>query len=121
MYQILTELTVIFHLLFILFVLIGGFFVRKRLWATVVHLGCVAWGVYAELASGVVCPLTTLENYFGYRAGLATYEDDFVTRYLVPVIYQENLTPVIQYVLVLIVILINLIAYRPLWKKWSPY
>jgi hypothetical protein len=50
---------------------------------------------------------------FALRAGLATYEEDFITRYLVPVIYHDGLTPKTQYLLVALVIGINLLAYAP--------
>jgi hypothetical protein len=116
MYHILTDLTVILHLLFILFVIVGGFFARRKRWLTIIHLAAVAWGIYAELAPGVICPLTTLENYFGYKAGISTYQEDFVTRYLIPIIYQDSLTLTIQIVLVGIVVLLNVIAYKSMWK-----
>jgi len=119
MYRALTELTVLLHLGFILFVLAGGFLARRWRWLTIAHLGAVAWAIYAELASGVVCPLTTLENYFAQRAGLATYREDFVTRYLVPVIYQDGLSPRLQYLLVAIVVLLNLFAYVRTRKRTS--
>jgi len=110
-YLLLTQLTVIVHLSFIIFVLIGGFLFWKNRWTKIVHLSSLIWAVYAELSQGVICPLTTLENYFGYHAGLTTYKEDFITRYLIPVIYQENLTSSIQFVLVGVVIGINLFAY----------
>lgn len=110
-FHVLTQLTLISHLVFILFVVFGGFFIFRKRWLTVTHLVSLAWALYAELAPGVICPLTSLENYFAYRAGLATYEEDFITRYLVPVIYQEGLTPRIQVILALMVILINALAY----------
>ena len=90
----------------------GGFFIHKKRWIKVVHLSSLIWAVYAELSPGVICPLTTLENYFGYHAGIATYKEDFITRYLIPIIYQENLTPNIQLIIVGVVICINLIAYK---------
>jgi hypothetical protein len=110
-YRLLTEVTVVGHLLFIAFVVVGGFLVHRRRWLIAVHLAAVAWAVYAELASGVVCPLTALENPFARRAGLASYEGDFVTRYLIPVICPEGLTRVIQYVLVAVVVAVNGVAY----------
>ena len=116
-YLFLTQLTVIIHLAFILFVVMGGFFIHKKRWIRVVHLGSLVWAVYAELSPGVICPLTTLENYFGYHAGLSTYKEDFITRYLVPIIYQEGLTSNVQYVLVGLVICINVIAYKIRWKQ----
>jgi hypothetical protein len=118
MYQFLTQLTLIIHLLFILFVVLGGFIAGRR-WVKFIHIACVVWALYAELSPGVLCPLTTLENYFAYRAGIATYEEDFVSRYLVPVIYQENLTREIQFILAGVVVLTNVIAYtyQLKWKK----
>ena len=110
-YHLLTQLTVIIHLLFILFVVVGGFFIGMNRRIRIIHITSVVWAIYAELSSGVICPLTSLENYFAYHAGLATYEDDFVTRYLIPIIYQENLTRSIQFIIVGIVIGINAISY----------
>lgn len=115
-YLLLTQLTVITHLVFILFVIGGGFFARKKRWIKIVHIACVAWALYAELSPGVLCPLTTLENYFGYRAGLSTYEEDFITRYLIPVIYQESIAPNVQLIIVGLVVAINVIAY---WINWK--
>lgn len=117
MYRALTELTVLLHLGFILFVLAGGFLARRWRWLTIAHLSAVAWAIYAEIASGVACPLTTLENYFAQRAGLATYQEDFVTRYLVPIIYQDGLSPHTQHLLVAIVVLLNLLAYATALKR----
>ena len=73
MYRALTDVAVVGHLLFILFVIGGGFFTRRRRWATLVHLSALAWAVYAELSPGVICPLTALENVFAEHAGLASY------------------------------------------------
>ncbi len=116
-YQILTELTIIFHLLFILFVIVGGFFANRKPWLMIIHLCSVAWAVFAEVSPGVICPLTQLENHFALLSGLSTYQEDFVSRYLIPVIYQENVPVKIQYLLVVAVICINLIAYKVLWKR----
>lgn len=116
-YLILAELTVIIHMLFVIFVVVGGFFAKRWRWMTVIHLIAVAWAVYAELSPGVACPLTTLENYFGYLAGLSTYHEGFIMRYLIPIIYQESLTPSVQYILVGFVVVINVVAYRINWNK----
>ena len=117
LYQILTELTIIFHFLFILFVIAGGFFAYRKLWLIILHLCSVAWAVIAEITPGVICPLTKVENYFAFLAGLSTYQEDFIAHYLVPVIYQEDVSVNIQYVLIAVVVCINLIAYTLLWKR----
>lgn len=116
-FHFLTLLTVIIHFLFILFVIGGGFLAYKGKFIRGLHLSAVIWAVYAEISPGVICPLTTIENYFGYHAGLATYKEDFITRYLIPVIYQENVPNTIQLTLVILVILINLVAYLLYFRK----
>lgn len=117
LYKFLTELTVITHLMFILFVVAGGFMVNRKHWLIIIHLCSLAWAVFAEISPGVICPLTKLENYFAFHAGLSTYQDDFVSRYLVPIIYQENVAVNIQYILIAVVIVINIIAYSALLKR----
>lgn len=116
-YQILADLIVIFHLLFIFFVILGGFFTFRKRWLIIIHLCAVLWGIFAEVSRGIICPLTQFENYFAFKAGLQTYHEDFVTRYLIPIIYQESLTTKVQYVLVIIVVCINVIAYLIMGKR----
>jgi hypothetical protein len=118
-YKILTELTILIHFAFIIFVVIGGFFAYRRRWLMIPHFMTILWAVYVELSPGIICPLTSLENYFALRAGIGTYEEDFVARYLVPVIYQENLTPFIQYILAGIVVFVNMVAYIIIWRKYK--
>jgi hypothetical protein len=113
----LTELIVILHMAFIIFVIAGGFVARGKRWLTIVHLTAVAWAIYVEMSAGVICPLTDLENHFASNAGLSAYKEDFITRYLVPVIYPENLTFTVQYVLAGSVVIVNLVAYRVLWWR----
>src|SRR5690349_6898489 len=117
MYRALTEFTLILHFLFIVFVVAGGFLARRWWWLAAIHLTAVAWAIYVELAPGIVCPLTSLENYFAAQAGLATYTEDFVARYLVPVIYPDALKPAVQYLLVGLVVVINLVAYARKGKR----
>jgi hypothetical protein len=111
MYRVFTELTVVTHMAFILFVVLGAFLARHRPWLMVLHLGALAWAVFAELSPGIVCPLTSLENFFAQKAGIATYDSDFVTRYLVPVIYQDGVSPLCQILLVVAVLALNAFAY----------
>lgn len=111
MYRALTEVTIIVHFAFITFVIAGGFLARRHRWIIPFHLGSLAWAVYAEMAPGVVCPLTSVENYFALRAGIAGYNGDFVAHYLVPIIYQEGLPPKWQPLLAVAVVALNLLVY----------
>ena len=89
---------------------------RRRTWAAV-HLPAAAWGAFAEL-TGTVCPLTPLENSLRRAAGSAGYEGGFIEHYLVPLIYPDGLTPRVQVVLGLVVLLINVPVYALAWRKW---
>lgn len=105
------------HLAFIAFVLAGGLFVLHRpIWAAV-HLPAAAWGAFAELTA-TVCPLTPLENSLRRAAGSAGYEGGFIEHYLVPLIYPGGLTPRVQVVLGLVVLLVNVPVYALAWRKW---
>lgn len=121
MYRAFTELTIVMHLAFILFVVAGGAFARRYRWLIPIHLATLAWAVYAELSPGIVCPLTAIENYFAGRAGIATYKGDFIAHHLVPVIYQEGLPPIWQYALAAAVLAANALVYAPLlWGMVNP-
>lgn len=95
-YQLLTNLTVLLHFAFLLFVVLGGFASHRYRRLTPLHLLAVAWGVYVEAMPGLRCPLTALENSFAVRAGGAGYEGGFIQHYLVPILYPEGLTPRLQ-------------------------
>ena len=105
------------HLAFIAFVLAGGLLViHRRAWAAV-HLPAVAWGAFAEL-TGTVCPLTPLENSLRRAAGATGYEGGFIEHYVVPLIYPSALTPRVQVVLGLVVLVVNAPIYALAWRRW---
>ncbi len=104
------DFIVIFHLIFILFVLCGGLLVLKWWKISLLHLPCVIWGALVEFG-GWICPLTPLENHFRTVAGAGGYSGGFVEHYIVPLIYPPGLDRNLQIILGIIVILINLTAY----------
>lgn len=110
------DVLVVLHFLFILFVVAGGILVLHRPRLAILHLPAVIWGAAVELC-GWICPLTPLENYFRRLAGGAGYSGDFIEHYLIPLIYPENLTIGMQYVLGALVIVVNLIFYFIIWRK----
>lgn len=116
-YRILAGGVVLFHLGFVLFVLLGGLLVwRWPRWAWA-HLPAAVWGVWIEL-SGWICPLTPLENALRARGGEAGYSGGFVDHYLLPVLYPGALTRNIQFVLAALVLALNVAVYRRQWKRW---
>jgi hypothetical protein len=109
-YNVLADAIVITHFLFIIFVVGGGLLVIRWPKIAFVHLPAAVWGAAVELF-GWICPLTPLENRFRDLAGETSYSGDFIARYLLPVIYPENLTTSIQYLLGGLVIAVNVIIY----------
>ena len=114
---ILADFLVLLHLLFVAFVVAGGFLLLR--WPKVAWLQVPAavWGAYIEFSSGI-CPLTPLENHLRALGGEAGYSVSFVERYLMPVLYPANLTVPIQIVLGGLVVAVNLAAYALAYRAW---
>jgi hypothetical protein len=115
-YNILANAIVLVHFLFIVFVVCGGLLVIFRPQMAFIHLPAAAWGTAVEIF-GWVCPLTPLENHFSQLAYGSSYSGDFIVRYLIPVIYPENLTATMQQVFGGLVIVINIIFYALAIRK----
>lgn len=109
-YRILADLTVLLHLSFIVFALLGGISVLWYRYAAVLHLPAGIWVVLISF-KGWICPLTPLENHWRQAAGLEGYEGGFVEHYVLPVIYPMGLTPSLQVTLGFIALAINVAIY----------
>ena len=110
MYSILANAVLVLHVLFVLFVVLGGVFVLRWRWIAWAHIPAALWGVAIEFG-GWICPLTPLENRLRVMAGQPTYHGDFIARYLMPVLYPEGLTREIQVALGFAALLLNVIIY----------
>jgi len=104
------DLLVALHLVFILFVILGGLLVLRWRWVAWLHVPAVAWGALIEFRSWV-CPLTPLENHLRELAGEAGYTHGFIEQYIAPIVYPMGLTSHIQIYLGAGVIVINLVIY----------
>jgi hypothetical protein len=113
----LADMLVLLHLLFVVFVMGGGFLLVR--WPKLVwlHLPAAVWGAYIEFSSGI-CPLTPLENQLRVRGGDAAYSGDFVEHYLLPLLYPAQLTPGFQIWLGFGVVAVNALAYALAWRAW---
>lgn len=118
LYGLLADLTLVLHLAFVLFVVSGGLLVLR--WPRVIwlHLPAAIWGAIVEFG-GWICPLTPLENWLRTRAGGAGYQGAFIEHYLMPVLYPSHLTRSVQLALGLAVLIVNLVVYGWLWRRWS--
>lgn len=125
LYRVAADGLVLFHLLFILFVLFGGLCVLKWRHLAWWHLPAATWGVAVEVLH-LTCPLTAWENRMRHAAGQTGYGGGFIEHYVWPVIYPAGLTPAIQLALGSVVLAINawvylrLIRLRKLRRTGTP-
>ena len=116
MYELFANLTLIAHLIFILFVIFGGllFFIFSKI--IYIHPPALLWGVYIEITNSV-CPLTYLENWFLNKGELTTYSNDFINNYLFQIIYPKGLNAEIQIYLGISLLVINILIYGLIYKN----
>ncbi|MNP01830.1 hypothetical protein D3C76_936580 [compost metagenome] len=106
LYHLAASATLLLHLAFILFVMLGAFLLLRWPRLAWLHLPAAAWGAYIEFSHGI-CPLTPLENRLRRWAGAEGYAGGFIEHYLLPLIYPGNLTDGMQLAFGLIVVLFN--------------
>ncbi len=112
--RFLANTLVVVHLLFVAFVIGGGFLLLRWPKLAWLHLPAAFWGAFIEFTGGV-CPLTPLENKLRRLGGGSPYSSGFVEHYLVPILYPENLTLPTQQMLGGAVVGVTLVAYALAW------
>jgi len=119
LYQLAADGLVAVHLLFVLFVVTGGFLVLgNKKWA-LVHLPAALWAATVEF-TGWFCPLTPLENWLRQQGGGVRYTSSFVEQYLLPLLYPAALTRGLQITLGLAVIVLNGLVYFQVYRRRRP-
>jgi hypothetical protein len=113
---LLADLLVVLHLLFVAFVGLGGLLVLRWPRLAWLHLPAALWGVGIEL-TGCICPLTPLERELRRRAGESAYQGDFVSHYLLPLLYPRGLTRAAQVWVAVLVVGVNLAIYAMLLTR----
>src|SRR5713101_3578355 len=97
LFEVLAELALLVHFLWILWVILGWIVTRNRPLLRRLHIGSLLWGILMEVGPWP-CPLTIAEQWLQGRAGSAAYQGSFLIHYLEAVIYpdvsQEMLTRV---------------------------
>jgi hypothetical protein len=109
-YHALSNLVLLVHLVFVLFVVLGGFLVLKWKSLAWIHVPAFLWGAFIEFA-GWVCPLTPLETWLREKGGGHGYQTDFIEYYILPLLYPTTLTRSSQMFLGLFVACVNLVLY----------
>ena len=78
----------VLHLVWILWVILGWLVTRNRSWLRWLHLLSVVYGILIEIFFWP-CPLTYLEQWFRFRAGFESYQEDFLIHYLEALVYPD--------------------------------
>jgi hypothetical protein len=116
-YKILADVSVLFHFLWVVFLVFGLVFAIKRSRLAWIHLGGLLFSLLLNLL-GWYCPLTYLENYLrGAYADGSTYSDSFIIHYLELIIYPDLPERTIRAGEILFVSL-NLVVYGVLIKQY---
>jgi hypothetical protein len=116
-FRFLADVTLIAHLAFILFVVLGGFFVVRWPRIAWLHAPAAIWGVLIEL-EGWICPLTPLENHLRRLGGEAGYTGGFIEHYILGLIYPQGLSRTVQLVLGLGVLILNVALYSWAFRRF---
>lgn len=109
-YRVLADLTLVVHLGFILFVVVGGLFVAWRPRIVWLHVPVALWGALITLI-GWTCPLTPLENHLRRLGGQAGYDESFIEHYLISIIYPQGIGQTGWILLGVGVVVVNLLIY----------
>ncbi len=112
----LADLVVLVHAAFVGFVVLGGLLALRWPRAAWVHLPAAVWGAAIEL-TGLICPLTPLENWLRRRAGQPGYGGGFIEHYILPALYPAGLTRGVQVALGLAAALFNAAIYAVVLRR----
>ena len=111
-YLFLAGIVLVIHLLFILWIIFGWLFTRRRpLWRSI-HIACVIYGIFIEV-SNLSCPLTLVEWRLEERGGMLPYREPFVLHYLELLVYPN--IPVRALVVVGVTVCVGILAIY-LWR-----
>lgn len=129
LYSLAADLTVVVHLGYVLFVILGLLLVLvgwaagwkwvRNFWFRAVHFVAILI-VVVEALFGVTCPLTIWEKELRIKAGDATYQGDFMGKLAHELLFYDGPKWVftVCYVLFGLAVLAAMIFVRPRWP-WS--
>lgn len=115
-YRIWAEIILALHLVWIVWVIAGAFFTRKRPLLAAFHVASLIWGLLVELGPWP-CPLTVAEAFFERNAGIDPYRGGFLLHYLDSIVY-PNLPESVLIVLGVAVCVLNLFVYVQRFRCW---
>jgi uncharacterized protein DUF2784 len=114
MYWVLTVAVLGVHLGFILWVIFGTLVTKGRRGLSWLHIGSLLYAIVIE-AAVLPCPFTRLEHWARNKAGMESYDGDFLPHLLESVIYLDvRLTLLVPAAVA--VCLVNLGIYAWRWR-----
>jgi len=117
-YRGLADLVLVVHLMFVLFVMLGGLLVLRWRRVAWIHVPIALYGAAIEFL-GFVCPLTPLEVRLRRLGGEAGYEGGFIEHYITAALYPTGLTREIQLALGVGVLVLNTVVYSVVLRRRS--
>lgn len=114
-YRLLADITLILHLLFVLFAIFGGLLVLYRRFILWLHLPALVWAIFIEFFQ-ITCPLTTLENYLHALGGESGYAGGFIEHYVSAALYWQ-MSLETQILLGISLIVFNVFVYFLVFRK----
>jgi hypothetical protein len=115
-FRLAADAVLVLHLLFVLFVVLGGLAVLRWPRLAWLHVPAALWGVLIEFG-GWICPLTPLENSLRERGGEVGYSGGFIDHYVTSLIYPDGLTRSMQVAVGALVLALNAYVYWRLWRQ----
>ncbi len=116
LYGVAATAVLLFHLGWLLFVIVGALVTRGRIALTALHGAALAWGLIVEIGPWP-CPLTALEQALWRRADREGYSGGFLLHYLDRMIY-PGVPEWILAVGAVVVCSVNAAAYGRRFVRW---
>lgn len=93
-FRLLADVTAATHLAYLVLLAIGPLLAIRLRFVVALHVPGVAWAL-TSLATGIPCPLTSIEKAARHAAGDGVYEGGFIDHYLEGTVYPPSAaTPV---------------------------
>lgn len=115
-YRIAADITVVIHLLWILFLLFGAWWGRTYRGVMILHVAGLVFAVIIQVC-GWYCPLTHLEFWLRTRQGPpGAYPASFIAYYADQAVYLEIPIGLI-FILTILLLIGNGVIYLQAWKR----
>ena len=112
LYRIAADITVIFHFLWIVFLIFGVFIGRRHRWVKIIHLSGIAFSLVIQF-SGLYCPFTYLEIWLRKLHNPSqSYSGSFIIHYVEKIVYVD-IHPEVILILTIVLAIVSVWLYYP--------